>query len=490
MAEREAFEVAIVGSGFSGLAMAIRLKREGRGPFVILEKGDEVGGTWRENHYPGCACDVPSHLYSFSFAPNPRWSRMFAPQREILDYLVRCADESGVRPHVRFRSEVERIEFDEGLGRWRIFVRGGATLTARHVVLGVGALSKPALPDLPGRERFRGKSFHSAQWDHGYDLAGKTVAVVGTGASAIQFVPQIAPQLKRLHLFQRTPPWVLPKPDRAMTGVEQRLFAAAPFLQRLFRALIYWRMEGRGLGFTVDPRIMKLAALVGRRHIRRQIRDPLLREKVTPSYLPGCKRILMADDYYPALERPNVEVVTDGIREIGERGVVSRDGVERPVDAILYGTGFRVADFLAPMRVVGRGGVDLNDAWRGGVEAYLGTTVAGFPNLYLLMGPNTGLGHNSMVFMIEAQVNHVLQCLGAVKDRGAASAEVKEPAQRRFNRALQPRLHKSVWASGCQSWYLDAQGRNSTLWPGFTFEFWLRTRRLRAGDYRFEGGTA
>jgi cation diffusion facilitator CzcD-associated flavoprotein CzcO len=480
------FKTLIVGTGFSGLATAIQLKKRGDESFLLLEKDDGIGGTWRANHYPGCACDVPSHLYSYSFEPNPHWSRMFAPQEEILQYLEHCADKYGVRDHVRFGHEVTGATYDEQAGVWRVEVRGKPPITAQHLVLGVGALSRPAFPEIEGLERFQGHTFHSAEWDHDYDLSGRDVAVIGTGASAIQFVPQIAGKVSQLHLFQRTPPWVLPKPDRPVRPWERRAFAALPLLQRLYRILIYWMLEMRAFAFTVGPWIMAAAAWMGRRHIRRQIDDPALQRAVTPDYTPGCKRILMADDYYPALNRENVHVVTDPVVRVTERGVVTADGTERRADAIIFGTGFRVADYLAPMRIVGRGGRELNEAWRDGVEAYLGTMAAGFPNLYMLMGPNTGLGHNSMVFMIEAQVHYVLQCMRLLERRGARTLDVRPPVQRRFNDHLQPRLSRSVWASGCASWYLDHRGKNSTLWPGFTFEYWLRTRRVRLAAYELD----
>lgn len=481
----DVLEAVIVGTGFSGLGAAIRLKQQGGRSFVILERADEVGGTWRENHYPGCACDVPSHLYSFSFEPNPRWSRMFAPQREILEYLKHCADKYGLRPHIRFRSEVVRADFDEASGTWRTETASGAVYRARYVFLGIGALSRPARPDLPGLARFTGRTFHSAEWDHGYPLAGKRVAVIGTGASAIQIVPQIAPVVGRLALYQRTPPWIVPKPDRAISAREQELLRAVPLLQRLHRSWIYWMMELRGIGFTVDPRIMRGVEALGRYFIRRQIADPVLRAKVTPTYTAGCKRILIANDYYPALTRPNVEVITDPIREVTERGITTADGTVRELDAILFATGFRVSDLLTPLVIRGRGGVELNAAWRQGASAYLGTTMAGFPNLFMLMGPNTGLGHSSMIFMIEAQIDHALRAIRAVEDRGAHFADVRPDAQSAFNDRLQRRLRRGVWASGCKSWYLDEHGNNRTLWPGFTFEFWLRTRRLHAADYVF-----
>jgi len=477
------YETVIVGSGFSGLGMGIALKKAGRNDFVILEKANRVGGTWRENHYPGCACDVPSHLYSYSFEPYPKWSRMFAEQREILGYLEHCADKYGLRPHLRFGKEVVKATLDEAAALWRVELRDGEVLHARHLVLGIGALHRPAYPNIDGLESFEGKTFHSAEWDHDYDLRDKRVAVIGTGASAIQFVPRIAKDVRKLHVFQRTPPWILPKPDREVSDWEKKLFGIAPITQLLYRYWIYWLWEARAYGFTVDPKVMKLVELMGRLHIRKQIRDPKLRKAVTPNYTPGCKRILLADDYYPALERPNVELVTEPIAKITPRGVLTKDGVEREVDAIIFGTGFKVTEFLSQMEIRGRGGVTIDEAWKDGAEAYLGTTVAGFPNLYLLMGPNTGLGHTSMVFMIESQIEYVLRCMRTLDARGAKLADVKRNAQRLFNDHLRRRLSRTVWATGCHSWYLDQEGRNSTTWPGFTFEFWLRTRRFNPKDY-------
>jgi cation diffusion facilitator CzcD-associated flavoprotein CzcO len=480
------FEFAIVGSGFSGLCMAIRLQRAGRSSFVILEKADAIGGTWRDNDYPGCACDVPSHLYSFSFEPNPRWTHMFARQFEIRRYLEHCVDKFELRPHLRLGVEVSAAEYDEAGAFWRIRASSGATLTARHLVLGVGPLHRPALPVIEGLERFRGAAFHSARWDHERQLQGQRVGMIGTGASAVQILPQIASSVERLTLFQRTPPWILPKPDRRITSFEQRLFAAVPAAQRFYRWFIYYLLELRGLGFTVHPKVMSAAARLGRAQIRRQIADPELRRAVTPDYLPGCKRILMADDYYPALNRPNVELVTSAIARATERGLVTQDGKEHELDTIIYGTGFRVSDFLTPLRVLGRGGLELNDAWKRGMEAYLGTMISGFPNLFMLLGPNTGLGHNSMVFMIESQVELALRCVTAIRRRGARSAQVRADAQRAFNQALQRRLQRTIWASGCQSWYLNGEGRNVTTWPGFTFEFWARTRRLNENVLEFD----
>lgn len=481
-----AYDVAVIGAGFAGLCMAIQLKKAGIESFVVLEKAGDIGGTWRDNVYPGCACDVPSHLYSYSFEPNPDWSRMFAPQQEIWDYLKRCADKYGLRPHLRFNAEIASAQFDNRRQGWNLTTTDGQHLQARVLVSGVGALSIPAYPPVPGIEKFKGKTFHSARWDHDYDVSDQRIAVIGTGASAIQFVPAIAPAVRQLDLYQRTPPWVISKPDRRITAVEKALFKYLPATQKLFRGGIYWWMESRVLGLAVDPRAMKLAELYAKLYIRRCIKDPELRRKVTPDYTLGCKRILMSDEYYPALTRDNVEVVTDGIREVRARSVVTQDGVERPADAIIFGTGFQVSDPIGPMKIVGADGQEVRESWKDtGMEAYLGVSVSGFPNLFLLLGPNTGLGHTSIIFMIESQVNYVMQAVKTVLRRPRTSVDVKSDVQARFNRKLQQRLDQAVWsAGGCKSWYLDEFGKNRTLWPSFTFEYWMRTRRFEAGKYR------
>lgn len=477
--------VAVIGSGFSGLGMAIRLKQAGIGPFAVFEAADEVGGTWRDNTYPGCACDVPSHLYSYSFEPNPRWSRSFGGQGEIFDYLRRCADKYGVRPHIRFRSEITAAVFDEAAGLWRLSTAAGETVSARVVVAGTGPLRRPSVPALPGLDRFAGATFHSSRWDHGVDLRGKRVAVIGTGASAVQFVPQIAPDVAQLHVFQRTPPWILPRPDRAFSAREQRVFERLPALERLYRSFLYWSLECRAVGFVVAPRLLRPIEWLARRHLRRSIPDPALRARLEPNYRIGCKRILISSDYYPALARPNVELVTSGITSVDERAITTQDGVRREVDVIVFGTGFDVGGFLAPLRVFGLGGQELRAAWQGGVEAYYGLAVSGFPNFFMLLGPNTGLGHNSMVFMIEAQASYVLQCIRTLEERRLRYLDVLPAQQREFNDRLQGRMKHAVWQTGCKSWYLDERGKNFTLWPGFTVEYWLRTRRLNARDFRF-----
>lgn len=477
------FEVAVIGSGFSGLGMAIKLKEAGIHAFVVLEKAQQIGGTWRENIYPGCACDVPSHMYSFSFERKPDWSRMYSSQPEIFNYLKDCVEKHELMPYIRFGAEVSEAVFDETSHLWSVRTADGTSFTTRVLVSAMGALHRPSFPALPGLEKFKGKVFHSAEWDHDYDLAGKRVAVIGTGASAIQFVPEIAPKLARLALFQRTPAWVMPRMDRPIGKFEQSVYRNVPGANRLFRNFIYWRYELRGLAF-VNPKLMRFVEKMARKHLDRQVPDAVLRAKLTPNYTIGCKRILMSNEYYPALTRTNVDVVTDEIAEVTAHGIVTRSGNEYPVDAIIYSTGFRVTDLLGPARFVGCNGIDLNAVWRDAPEAYLGIAAAGFPNLFMLLGPNTGLGHNSVVFMAEQQISYVMQCLHAMRGREIASMEVRPEVQTQFNRSIQNRLQSTVWASGCRSWYQNAGGKNVTLWPGFTFEYWNRMRKVKFADYR------
>jgi cation diffusion facilitator CzcD-associated flavoprotein CzcO len=483
MAGQTHHHVIIVGTGFSGLGMAIRLRRHGITDFVLLERAGEVGGTWRDNSYPGCACDVPSHLYSFSFALNPGWSRSFSSRQEIWDYLRHCADSYGVRPHIRFHHEVLDAAWDHTRHRWTVRTSRGE-LTSDVLVTGTGPLSDPAIPDIPGLDSFRGKVFHSAQWEHDHDLHDRRVAVVGTGASAIQFVPRIQPQVAALTLFQRTPPWILPRNDRENREFERKLYRAVPGLQRLARAGIYWGRELSVLGFTNNPRLLKVAELIARRHLRRQVPDPVLRARLTPGYAIGCKRILISDDYLPALTQPNVHLVESGLAEVGENWVRAADGTRSDVDTIIFGTGFRVTDMPIASRIRGRDGRTLAEAWSAGAQAHRGTTVAGFPNLFMLVGPNTGLGHTSMIHMIESQVAYTADALRYLRRTGAGAVEVRPQAQAAYNDELQSRMEGTVWtAGGCASWYLDAQGRNVTLWPGFTWRFRLATRRFRPEEY-------
>jgi cation diffusion facilitator CzcD-associated flavoprotein CzcO len=477
--------VLIVGAGFAGLGMAIKLRREGELDFAVIERGSDVGGTWRDNTYPGCRCDVPSHLYSFSFAPNPNWSSTFSPQAEILDYLRDCAERYGVTPHISIDHELESAAWDEDEQLWLLDTSRGE-LTAEVLVAGQGALSEPLVPDLPGLERFEGASFHSAQWDHEHELDGERVAVIGTGASAIQFVPEIQPRVEQLHVFQRTAPWVVPRPDRPLTRFERAVYRRLPRAQLAMRAGIYWARESLLLGFR-HRAVGKLIERIALKHLRRQVPDPELRARLTPRYAIGCKRILPTDEWYPALAKPNVEVVTDGIREIRARSIVTADGVEREVDTILFGTGFQVTDVPIAGAIRGRDGRTLAELWNGSPEAYKGTSVAGYPNLFLLVGPNTGLGHTSIVFMIESQIDYVLDALRAMRRHGARTVEVLPSAQRAYNAEIQRMTRGTVWvAGGCSSYYIDRNGRNSTLWPSFTWPFRQQTRRFDEAAYALE----
>ena len=476
------FPIVIIGTGFSGIAMGVELKQAGIDSFTILEKADDIGGTWRENTYPGAACDVPSHLYSFSFEPKTDWTYSYSPQPEIQSYLRHCVEKYDLARHIRFHSKVTGASFDEDAATWTVRIEGREPIEARALVLGNGALHIPTMPEIEGLDEFEGEVFHSARWNHAYDLEGKTVAVVGTGASSIQFVPRIAPKVGKLHLFQRTPPWILPKADRPMASWEKTLFRWVRPLHWLHRAYLYWMHEARVLGFLYDRRIMKLAEKMATKHLGSAIADPALRAKLTPSYTMGCKRILISNDYYPALARENVEVVTDRILRVTKKGVLTRDGQERKVDAIICGTGFSATEYLAPLDLVGRSGRKLNDVIQEKPHSYLGITVNDFPNLFLLMGPNTGLGHNSMVFMIEAQARYARMAIQAIRRKKLAFLDVREPVQAAFSAGVQEQLRDTVWSSGCQSWYLK-DGHNATLWPGFTFAYWWQTRSVRLADY-------
>src|SRR3954465_15583800 len=428
--------VAIIGSGFSGIGLAIRLKQDGVEDFVVLERNEGVGGTWWANTYPGCACDVPSHLYSFSFAPNPDWTRTYSRQPEIREYLRRVASEHGVTPHIRLDTEVRGARWDED--HWEIETSQGP-VTAKVLVSAAGPLVEPKLPDFPGLETFRGPPVHSARWDHSASLKGKRVAAIGTGASAIQFVPKIAPEVEQLHVFQRTPPWVMPHSSRPITRTERRLYRLFPPLQRLVRGGIYTAREALVLGFVKRPAAMRLLERVSRKHMARSL-PPELMEKATPDYRLGCKRILPSNDWYPALARDNVELETDAVTEVRERSIVTADGTEREVDAIVFGTGFHVVDMPIGQMVTGRDGRTLADVWNGSPRAHLGCTVPGFPNLFIMLGPNTGLGHNSMVYMIESQIAYVLDALRSMRERGAAVVEVRPEAEARFNAEVQQRM--------------------------------------------------
>lgn len=487
--KRPHHHIVIVGTGFSGLGMAIKLKKRKYQDFIVLEKAADIGGTWRDNTYPGCACDIPSNLYSFSFALNPGWSHIYPSQSEIQRYLLHCAERFGITEHIRCQCEVLQANWQEDEQRWHLSTAQGP-LTADILIAGQGPLAEPSLPAIPGIEHFAGTLFHSARWQHTYDLTGKRVAVIGTGASAIQFVPKIQAQVEHLTLFQRTPPWIMPRGDHEVTTRRQSLYRRLPFVQRLVRNRIYWRNEITALGFVHRPDMLKAGVRIAQRHLQAQVPDPDLRTRLTPNYTLGCKRVLVSDDFYPALNQPNVTVITDAIREIRAESVVTANGSTYEVDTLICGTGFHVTDTQFPRRIYGRDGRSLGEHWQEGPDAYRGTTVAGFPNLFLMIGPNTGLGHNSMIFMIEAQISYILDCLHTMEHRGMQTVEVRPESQEAFNRDIQQHMQHTVWASGCSSWYLDASGRNTTIWPGFTFTYWRQMRHFDTPQYQLRSRSA
>ncbi|KIG17485.1 Cyclohexanone monooxygenase [Enhygromyxa salina] len=477
----EHVHIAIVGAGFSGVGAAIRLRQAGINDFVVFERGEEVGGVWRDNRYPGCACDVESPLYSYSFAPNPAWSRMFSPQAEILDYVRRCAGEFGVLPHVRFGHTIREAAWDPVTKRWQLSSSRGP-FTADVLVAGMGALSEPWVPGFRGIERYAGQAFHSARWDEDAQLDGRRVAVVGTGASAIQIVPRIQARVGHLSLFQRTAPWVVPRKDRAFGPLERRLFSSVPLTQRLMRAGLYVRHESLLLGFR-NPWIMRVVQRQALRYLHHQIKDPQLRERLRPNFTFGCKRVLLSDDYYPALAQDNVSLVSAGIRELVPEGIVDTEGQLHELDAIIWATGFHVANPPFAKYVRGRSGESLAEVWRGSPTAHLGSMVAGFPNLFLLTGPNTGLGHTSMLLMIEAQLELLLGVLGEIDGNDTATVEPDPGVQARYVQQIERGGQGTVWtAGGCASWYLDETGRNSTLWPWSTHAY-MRRAKFDRGDY-------
>ncbi|RDI43712.1 flavin-containing monooxygenase [Nocardia mexicana] len=472
--------VIVIGAGFGGLGMAMELQRNGFGDFTILERAADLGGVWRENTYPGAACDVPSPLYSFSYEPRADWPHRYSGRADIHAYLHAIAAEHGLLPRIRFGTEVTEAVF--GDGRWTVRTANGAEFTADVVVSAVGQLSRPRLPEIPGRESFRGPSFHSAQWDHTVDLAGKRVAVIGTGASAIQFVPAIQPEVARLTLFQRTAAWVVRRTDREYRPIHHALFRHVPGLRLAQRLWVWCFLEFFALGLAAVPPIRTIATWLGRWALRHDVPDPELRAKLTPDYPVLCKRVLFSNEYYPALTRPNVDVETTSIAEIVPEGVRTTDGTVHPADVIVYGTGFKGTEFLWPIRVLGRDGIALDEVWSGGARAYLGMAVPGFPNLFLMYGPNTNLGVGSIVYMIECQARYIRQALTYLAARPGRCLEVRPGPAAEFDEHTQRRLERTPWTR-CTSWYRNAAGRITNNWPGTVTSYRLRTRKLDPTDY-------
>ncbi|HEU4361423.1 MAG TPA: NAD(P)/FAD-dependent oxidoreductase [Mycobacterium sp.] len=481
----------VIGTGFSGLGMGIALQRRGI-DFLMLDKADEIGGTWRDNTYPGCACDIPSHLYSFSFEPKPDWEYLFSYQDEIFDYLRGVTDKYGLRRYIVFNARVERAHWDDDEYRWHVFTADGREFVAQFLISAAGALHIPAVPDFDGLDDFRnagGAAFHSAEWDHSVDLTGKNVAVIGTGASAIQIVPEIVDRVAGLQLYQRTPAWVVPRTNETLPPRLRRALTNIPGLRLGFRTAIYWAQEALAYGMTKRPAVLKVGEALGKWNIRRGVSDRELRRKLTPHYRLGCKRILNSSSYYPAVANPKTELVTEHIARMTPGGIVTADGTERAADVIIFATGFHVSDSYTYVEIKGSHGEDLVDRWnREGVVAHRGVTVAGVPNLFFLLGPNTGLGHNSVVFMIESQIHYISAAITAADSAGAQALAPTRAAQDRFNDKLQHKLAGSVWnTGGCRSWYLDEHGKNPVLWGGYTWQYWNATRRLVPAEYQFFG---
>ena len=481
---RSDFPIAIIGAGFAGIGTAIQLKKAGIHSFTIFERADEIGGTWRDNTYPGAACDVPSHAYSLSFEQNPGWTHRYSPSEEIQNYLLGIVDKWQLRSHLRLGTEIVGARFDETQGAWTLTTDKGDTVTARVVVSGVGGLVDPALPDIKGLQSFGGELFHTARWNHDYELTGKRVGVIGTGASAVQVVPSIAPQVERLAVFQRTPAWVVPKRDKRYSEHARRLYARFPFLLHASRFLQYLSSEIWGPMIFLDaPRLSAVGERLSMAHLRAQVKDPVLREKLTPHFQFGCKRILVSDDYWASFERENVDLVTEPIEEIVPEGIRTADGKLHELDVLVLATGFALGLASAPFPITGRGGRTLDQSWADGAVAYKGMTVSGFPNWFILMGPNTGPGHTSVLVYTEAQIAHALSAIQKLRREGHKWVDVRQSVQDHYNAGIQGRMKHMVWSTGCHSWYLSSDGSNHSLYPGFAAEYALRARRFDPSDY-------
>ena len=479
------YQVAIIGAGFGGLAMAIRLLQRNIQNFVILEKSNEVGGTWRENQYPGAACDVQSHLYSLSFAPKTDWSKRYAEAPEIFQYIQDVVQQFNLRDYCQFNSEVVHTEYQEKDCVWHIALKDGKQLSCQYLILASGPLHVPQIPKIKGIEKFKGKVFHSSQWDHQYDLNGKVVASIGTGGSAIQYIPEIAPTVKQLYVMQRTAAWVIPRDERKYLALEKKIFQRLDWFRKLHRARLYWSNESRAIPI-MQPSVMKYTQKLAEAYIRYQVKDKQLAEKLIPDYIMGCKRILVSNKYFPTFNRKNVELVTDAIQELTEDSIITADGQTRKIDCLIYGTGF-ITDpriYLQPFSCIGEQGIDLKQAWKDGAESYYGISHKGFPNLFQLLGPNTVLAHNSVIFMIEAQVDYILQMMDLVDQSHAQAIVVKDQVQDQFNQKVEAMLNNTVWQSGCVSWYQQDGGKNFALWPTYTWKYWLQTKSLHPSDFR------
>ncbi|BBM84228.1 flavin-containing monooxygenase [Candidatus Uabimicrobium amorphum] len=475
-------DVAIVGAGCSGICMGIKLKQAKVNNFKIFEKSGGISGTWHDNTYPGAACDVPSHLYCYSFELNPEWSRVFSPQPEIKAYFEKCIEKYGIASHLQLQTEIVSAVFDGERALWQIHTASGEEILARFFVSAAGALTIPFLPDIKGIDDFTGSSFHSARWDHSCELENKNVAVVGSAASAVQIVPAIAEKVKKLYMFQRTANYILPRFDRAYSEEEKQKFRKSAWRMRLLRWRIYWFMEGRFKFFQRGSAENSKETYLALKNMKKYITDEELQKKLTPQYAMGCKRVLLSDDFYPALTRENVAVITPGIQHVTANEIVTEDEKKLPVDVIVFATGFQVDKFMN-FDIVGLDGKKLQDVWQSRPISYFGITVSGFPNFFMLLGPNTGLGHNSIIFMIESQVNYILQCMKKLGKR--KYIDVKEQAMKKHDEELHAHFAGTVW-SDCKSWYQNSDGKIIALWPQGTVDYWKATRKPKFRNFVFK----
>ncbi|HVE26490.1 MAG TPA: NAD(P)/FAD-dependent oxidoreductase [Sporichthya sp.] len=476
-------DVVVIGAGFAGLGAAIRLAQHGVGDVVILERGDRVGGTWRDNQYPGAACDIPSLLYSYSFAPKPDWPHAWSGSEEILGYIEDMVSRFELGPKLRFNSEVTSATFDESAGRWTVAVADGTRYSARAVVSASGPLANPGLPDIAGRDEFTGITMHSARWDHKVDLAGKRVAVIGTGASAVQIVPEIVEQAASVKVFQRTPGWVLPRPNLPQPGWLSSVYRHVPPAQSLAREVMFYGHEAVALALVWNTPATTVVERIAKLNLRRQVREPWLRRQLTPDFRPGCKRMLMTSDFYPALQKDNCKLITWPIQQIVADGIRTADGIEHHVDVIVFATGFEVSNAGTPFPVVGRDGRVLGEEWGSGAFAYKSVNVSGYPNLFFTFGPNSGPGHNSALVYMESQLTYTARAVKTILDRDLHSLDVWRDKQDAFNRGIQKRLGRTTWNSGCSSWYLTADGFNATMYPGFATQYRRQMAKLDLDDY-------
>lgn len=474
-------EVAIIGAGFSGLGMAIHLSQGGETNFLVFEREEEIGGTWHTSRFPGAGCDIESNLYSFSYAQNKNWSRKFAKREEIHNYLYECAKKFNILPFVKCRHELLNASWDESAKRWNLETSQG-NYTAKALVSGMGYLSEPKLPDIPGLDTFAGSTLHTAKWDESIDLNGKRVAIIGTGASTVQIVPAIQPIVKQVDVYQRSAGWVVPKPDKPITGFAAWALRHIPGYQQLARTIAFWISESH-VWFMQNPKRMGIPQKEATQHLEKSVKDPVLLEKLRPKHVVGCKRFLFSDDYYPALQNPNVDLITDGIASVGPNGITTTDGVEHPADIIVLATGYQVTKSPFAQRINGVGGQALSDAWSGGQYAYLGTTVPGFPNLFLLMGPNSAIAHTSATLMSELQVKYAVKALQTMKDQGLNRVEIKPDVVEKYNDELQTIINKGIWNAGCSSWYIDENGKNTAVWPFSIPNYKKRTRHFDVSNY-------